>query len=200
MKKTTTFLGLFTTLVVSLLFIVACGRLPSTMTQEQISEELRYRPYTPANEIVEGKNTAIQTINEYLKKKVIVGNDDHEACTESNPAFDGDNVYLKYEVNNFNSNYRILYLYKDDTHIVEAVPTNETYISGDSINTLFKNVSSYNGEVGSWTNAGKAVAVLNKDAGYRCSSIWGYDQATNEVKLIFCDSFDCPIWVNYYNA
>lgn len=200
MKKTTTFLGLFTTLVVSLLFIVACGRLPSTMTEKEISEELRYRPYTPANEIVEGKNTAVQTINEYLKKEVIVGNDDHEASVESDPTFDSANVYLRYEVNNFNPDYRILYLYKDDTHIVEAVPTNETYILNDGIDTSFKNVSSYNGEVVAWTYAGKAVAVLNKDAGYRCSSIWGYDKTTNEVKLIFCDSFDCPIWVNYYNA
>lgn len=200
MKKTTTFLGIITTLVVSLLIMVACGTTPSTMTKEQISEELRYRPYTPSNEIVEGKDTAVQTITNYLNKEVTVGTDYSEARMESNPTYDENYVYMRYEVNNLDSKYRILYLYKDDTHVVEAVPTNETYISDDNIDSSFKNVSSFNGEVAAWINGGKAVAVLNKDAGYRCSSIWGYDEATNEVKLIFCDSFNCPIWVNYYNT
>lgn len=198
MKKTFAFLGI--TLLVSMLILVACGGKSNLMTDAQISERLQYRQYTPSNEIVEGNATAIQTINKFLNKEVVIDKDYNTSTMESSFTNVDNDVCMRYEVSKYDTNMRIFYLYKDDTHIVEAIPSDKTYVNGDSLSTSFKKNDNYNGEAFAWVYDGKATCVLDQSAGPRCTSIWAYDESANSIRLVWCDSFNCPIWVNYYNS
>lgn len=197
MKKKVTFLGL-AALLVSVLVMVACGKTQLMMTDEQIAEAMKYRQYTPSNEIVEGNYTAVRTISNFLNKEVTVGKD--LIVTEMNGiiSYVENDVCRTYEVKGFGSNYKILYLYQDDTKVTEAIPSDINYVEGEKVDPAYRNNANYNGECLAWIYDGKATAIIDKNAGPTCTSIWAYDEQTNEVRLIWADVFDCPIWVNYY--
>lgn len=197
MKKTFTILGI--TLLVSMLIMVACGATPYTLTDSQISERLQYRQYTPSNEIVEGNATAIQTINKFLNKEVVVGEDYHKPTVNGVFTYVGNDVCMRYEVTDYSNGEQLLFLYQDDTKVVEAIFSEERYLVGDKLSTSFKKKDSYNGEAFAWTDGKKAVCAIDRNAGPSCTSIWAYNESANEVRLVYCDSFDCPIWYNYYS-
>lgn len=197
MKKNFTFLGL-AALLVSVLLMVACGNVH--MSESQIQEKLRYRQFTPSNELVEGNTTAVQTISNYLNKEVTVGKDYTAAGLTGTRAYTNNDVCMSYEVYNYDQAYRILYLYMDDTHIVEAKPSDKTYVNGEKLSMDYTKNNGYNNEAYAWTYDGKATAVLDSNVCPTCTSVWAYDEANNTIRLIWCDSFDCQIWYNYYNS
>lgn len=197
MKKTRTLLII--TLIVSMLFMVACGTEPHTLTDEEIAERLQYKQYTPSSDIIEGDVTAVRTINNFLNKNVIVGEDYHEPEVSGEFTYVEDDVCMRYEVSNYDHSYRLLFLYKDDTCAVEPVFSQVRYLDGDKLSTEFKKKDNYNGEAFAWEN-GNATFVLDRKAGPRCTSIWAYDETKDVIRLIWCNSFDCPIWQNYYNS
>lgn len=195
MKKNFTFLGL-AALLVSMLVMVACGNTQFTMTDEQIAEAIRYRQYTPSNEIVEGDYTAVQTINSFLNKEVTVGEKYRGPEVRGLISYIDNGVCKRYEVTNFESKYRIFYLYQDDTKITEAKSSDIDYVEDNKVDPAYRNNANYNGEALAWIYNNKATVVIDNDAGPTCTSIWAYDEQTNEVRLISADYFDCPIWVN----
>lgn len=196
MKKRFTFLG-FAALLVSMLFIVACK---GNMSESEIQEKLAYRQFTPSNELVEGNSTAVRTISDYLNKEVTVGKDYTAPALDGERVFTNNNVYMRYEVSSYDQAYRILYLYMDDTHVVEAKESDVTYVDGEKVSMDFTKNADYNNEAYAWVYKGKATCVCNSDVCPTCTSVWAYDEANNEVRLIWCDSFDCQIWYNYYNS
>lgn len=195
MKKNFTFLGL-AALLVSMFVMVACGKTQFTMTDHEVAEAIRYRQYTPSNEIVEGNKTAVETISKFLNKEVSVGEKYYAPEMQGRISYLENGVCKRYEVSGFTSNYKILYLYQDDTKITEAVPSNIDYVDGDKVDTAFRNNANYNGDALAWTYDGKATVVIDNANYPTCTSIWALDEQTNEVRLIWADYFDCPIWVN----
>ena len=111
----------------------------------------------------------------------------------------GNDVCMRYEVTDYSNGEQLLFLYQDDTKVVEAIFSEERYLVGDKLSTSFKKKDSYNGEAFAWTDGKKAVCAIDRNAGPSCTSIWAYNESANEVRLVYCDSFDCPIWYNYYS-
>lgn len=196
MKKMLTILGTAMLVVVGTL-LVACGSHPH-FSENEIVERLSYRQFTPSNEIVEGKYTAVNTLSNYLNKDITVGNDYFAAQMDGLRTYSSDDVCMRYEVSGFVPTLRILYLYKDDTSVVEAMPSDKNLVDGRKLSTSFKDNNG--AEAIAWVYDGKATAVFDEKVCPTCTSIWSYDESKNEVKLIWCDSFDCPIWDHYYNS
>ncbi|MCR5145841.1 MAG: hypothetical protein K6B70_00610 [Clostridia bacterium] len=194
MKKRLAFLGI--AIVVSMLFL-ACK---AHMSESEIQEKLRYRQFTSSNELVEGNSTAVKTISNYLNKEVTVGKDYPAPAMDGDRVFTNDNVCMRYEVSKYDQAYKILYLYMDDTHVVEAKSSDRTYVDGEKLSMDFTKNDGYNNEAYAWVYKGKATAVFDSNVCPTCTSIWALDEANNEVRLIWCDSFDCQIWYNYYNS
>ena len=164
-----------------------------------------YKQVTPDDQIVEGSQTALNTINNYLGKDVTAAEDfSIESNMQAKPIF-GDsesksNYYFCYNAS-CPDNYKVLYLYKDDTEIVEAGNNTKScvFLNDDEEKRVDKDTIA-NNSVYAWydAEAKETNCVLNKDAGYLCTSVWCYDETTNEVVLIW-NEIECPIWANYYS-
>lgn len=190
---------------------VACSSTPeTTKTKEIVSKELNYeevfayKPHTPREQIVEGNETAVNTISNFIHCDVNVGEDYYVNPTIISFPASGENkndVYRVFEAYDYDANkYSLLFLFQDDTKIVEATDVSKSYmdeaciISKDYMNET--NTQNYcEGAFASHYGRGSSV-FLNSESGYNLSSVWGYDQETQKVYLVWVDH-ECPIWKNH---
>lgn len=164
-----------------------------------------YKPYTPQEQIVEGNETAVNTISNFVNKDVKAGQDYYvtPAVISCVASVEGDNdIYRVYRALDYDADkYSIMFLFDDDTKVVEATPAAKAYVDDAfRISSDYKDVAnsqnSCNGAVASLYD-GKAEIILNSESGYNLSSIWGYDQTDETVYLIWVNH-DCPIWENHF--
>ena len=166
-----------------------------------------YKQFTPDEQIVKGKETALNTIkNQFGKEDINVMRDfDLTFDMGSKPVYGSnksdDDYYLWYQVSKFPSEYDILFLFKDDTKLLKAQNSKSCIYLNDNgkerVDTEFAiEVVNYEDGCYAWTEGDTANAVLGKDVAYRCTSIWAYNEEKNEVVLIW-NNHDCPIWQNY---
>ena len=166
-----------------------------------------YQQVTPDDQIVEGNATALETIKTFLNvQNINVGNDYAISCNmESHPVYDpatkAKERFMLYTVEDYDSDLNFLYLFKDDTAIVESSNVDDEFILSErtinSNNSAYRNEENSNQGAFAWTHANSSYALMSADAGFRCTSIWGYDSSTETVTLVWCDCFNCPIWKSY---
>lgn len=177
----------------------------SAVSNEPDYEELfAYTQYTPEEKIVEGNETAVNTISKFLDCEVNVGEDYQIPLTMLAYPASGENendIYRVYKACDYDSNkYSILFLFQDDTKIVEATDVSNSYI--DDTYTISKDymneANSLNYSDGAFASYadGKSTVFLSSESGYNLSSIWGYDSEDQKVSLIWINN-DCPIWKNH---
>ena len=188
----------------------ACGTDAAMMRNDDVVDDayiFEYKQFTPSEEIVEGNETALNTIKKLYDKDNLNVMADFSITFDmsSNPVYGSNHseadYYLHYKVSDYPAEYDILFLFKDDTEVVRG--TNDKsciYLNDDDKERVDKNfaveVANYEDGVYAWKDNTSANAVLGKDVNYRCTSIWGYNENKNEVVLIW-NNLDCPIWHNY---
>lgn len=203
MKKAFTFIILAAVLLAT---GSACGR-NDDYAEFDNGALFDYVQFTPDDKIVKGKETALNTIKEQFDKDDVnvMLDYDLEFDWNSNPVYGSnesdEDYYLWYKVEKYPKEFNILFLFKDDTEILMGQNSKNPIYSVDvDEKRVDKNfaIETVNYEDGAfaWNDSESTNAVLGKDAGYRCTSIWGYNEQENKVVLIW-NNTDCPIWQNY---
>ena len=157
------------------------------------------------NEVTNGKETSVNTISNLVGKQVKVGEDYYlTPAVFSYPASSEDEkkVYRAFRVENYDSDkYSIMFLFKNDSKIVEATDSEKSYIDPyyivdeDYLNET-NSVNFSNGAYAYKYNQ-KSMLILTSESGYGCSSIWGYDANKEEVYLIWYEP-SAPGWSDYH--
>lgn len=202
MKK---MLSIIATTTAILTTCMSCGRITS-MTKVELIDPLPYKQFTPSEQIVEGNQTAHATLNKLLNEEVSIGDDcpagaSVENCTVSTKE---QEQYTCYTVEDYSKEKDIiLFLFKDDTEGVVATEGNTSFIHDDDfIDMSWKDAENHKdnnycgGYAFAYHKGDSAKAIVSSSVG-TCTSIWGYNPASSEVHLIWCNYMDCPIWKNY---
>lgn len=189
----------------------ACGQITEGSNTENVyatfdpQVSFMYSQVTPDDEIVKGDSTAVNTISNFLGKNVEHGSDYPRGsgvriCGMSRK--ETDEKYMVYSVYDYKEdNDLILYLFRDDTEVVAATESANTFNNDEEFlvdgwndpqnhNELNYN-ETYN--VFAFHSEGKADAIMTESAG-TCTSIWAYNADSNAVHRIWCDTGACPIW------
>ena len=201
MKK---MLSIIATTTAILTTSVACGRITS-MTKVELIDPLPYVQHTPDNEIIEGNQTAHETINKLLNEEVSIGEDCPEGASVENCTVSTkeQEQYTCYTVEDYSKEKDIiLFLFKDDTEGVVATEGNTSFIHDDDfIDMSWKDAenhkdNNYCGYAFAYHNGNSANAIVSSEVG-TATSVWAYNPSSSEVRLIWCDYINCPIWKNY---
>lgn len=200
MKKMLSIIVATTTILTSCL---ACGRI-SSMAKVELIDPLSYKQVTPDEKIVEGNQTAHDTISKLLNEEVSIGEDcpDGSSLENCTVVTDGKETYTCYKVEDYSdSNDMIIFLFKDDTEAVAATEGKNSFIHDDFIDMSWKDDENhddknYCGYAFAYHNGNSANAIVSSEVG-TATSVWAYNPSSSEVRLIWCDYINCPIWKNY---
>ena len=129
MKK---MLSIIATTTAILTTCMSCGRITS-MTKVELIDPLPYKQFTPSEQIVEGNQTAHETISKMLKREIRIDEDCPEGSSVENctVSTDDQEQYTCYTVEDYNEKDIILFLFKDDTEGVVATESKTSFIHDD---------------------------------------------------------------------
>lgn len=202
-KKMFTVLGLAAILVSATSVACATKEAANNADENNSAQVVSYN--MNEEKAANGKETAINTISEFIGKTVNVGEDyfvtpgimNYFTTTE-----DGKEEYSVYKATDYDdTKYTIFFMLQDDTKIVEADETQNSYM-----NDAYEISKDYMNEANSKNFSDGAFASLydhqarlfiSKDANVNCSSIWGYDSSKEEVYLIWFDESNSN-WKGYF--
>ena len=127
----------------------ACGTDAAMMRNDDVVDDayiFEYKQFTPSEEIVEGNETALNTIKKLYDKDNLNVMADFSITFDmsSNPVYGSNHseadYYLHYKVSDYPAEYDILFLFKDDTEVVRG--TNDKsciYLNDDDKERVDKN-------------------------------------------------------------
>ena len=201
MKK---MLSIIATTTAILTLTTSCGRITS-MTKVELIDPLPYKNYTDSEKIVEGNQTAHETISKMLKREIRIDEDCPEGSSVENctVSTDDQEQYTCYTVEDYNEKDIILFLFKDDTEGVVATESKTSFIHDDDfIDMSWKDAENHKdnnycgGYAFAYHKGDSSKAIISSSVG-TCTSIWGYNPDSSEAHLIWCDYINCPIWRNF---
>lgn len=158
---------------------------------------------TTATAEVKSPNKAIATIKQYLNKNELDVLENYyyipqEAVmpvlvTDSEKSED----YNYWQVTNPDQ-YKVIFLFDNDQNAISADNnSNRDYISDDYVMDIeFKNAEYNNSGAFAWNCKGSSNAVLGKKAGFKCSSIWAFDETSSTISMIWYDT-ESEAWQNF---
>lgn len=90
-----------------------------------------------------------------------------------------------------NQKVHVLFLYDDDTSIIEATECKRTFVNSNRIidtaymNKEYHNSLNFKDNSFAYRYNNEIAAIMSEEAEFGCSSIWALDSSTNEVALIW---------------
>ena len=158
---------------------------------------------TTATAEVNSPEKAIDTIKQYISKEdITIAEDNYYIPKEVVTPVLVTDTEKSEDYNYWNvvnpDQHQVIFLYNNDEN---AISTNENstrdFISDEYVmDVTFKNDEYNNSGAFAWNCNGCSNAVLGKKAGFKCSSIWTFDENSNQVSLIWYDS-EADVWQNY---
>lgn len=137
----------------------------------------------------------IRTIEKFVGKDVTEGEFEITADVEYYilPDKKGNYDYSYCAVENLSrQNIQVLFLYNEDSSVIEATDQKRSFINKDMIvdtsymEDQYHNEKNFADDSFAYRNGTEVAAFLSEEAGYRCSSIWAIN-SSNEVVQIWKD-------------
>ncbi len=199
MKNTQKIFMALAVLVIAAVFCIAASK----PRNQKNGEDTSITTTTTATAEVNSPDKAINTIKQYLKAEQLTVAEDNYYIPRDivNPYLVTDDQrsddYNYWEVLNPDQ-YEILFLYNGDNEVTSAkTNSSRDYISTDYVvDSKFKNDEYESSGIFAWNFGGSSKAILGPKAGFKCSSIWAFDETSGTVSLIWHDT-ECPAWQNY---
>lgn len=203
MKKTT--IGI--ALMILLGMTTSCGPVDlasnTGSSEERDYSIFKYKQYTPSDEIVEGSQTALNTLSKYLNCEVTETVDlSFGYQMNNNPVWGStmseEDGFLHYEVTEYQEDNVIYFLFKDDTQVVEAT-LNESGFNEEGKVTVNPDMFASGKGAYAWYDSENKSAncLINEEGLYCCTSIWAKNTNTGDMVMLW-NNTNSPIWEHYF--